>query len=154
MDYVRTRISSRVDYDGVLFKLVFESLPQDCVDGDLAGKFYFLYIPGVGEKPFAIFSASEKSVVVRVVGAFTRGLAELRAGSEILLRGPYGRSLPRFEDSTLVFIGGGTGIASLLEIAHQMSGNQQIVPAGGENRGAAFRPGQVPAPGVRSPGHR
>ena len=138
MDYVRTRIRSRVDYDGVLFKLIFESLPQDCANGDLAGKFYFLFIPGVGEKPFAIFSASEKSVVVRVVGAFTRGLAELRAGSEILLRGPYGRSVPRFEDSTLVFIGGGTGIASLLEIAHQMSGNQQTFLLGAKTGSQLF----------------
>jgi len=138
MDYVKTRIISRVDYDGVLFKLVFESLPQAYVDGDLAGKFYFLYIPGVGEKPFAIFSASEKSVVVRVVGAFTRGLAELGAGSEILLRGPYGRHVPRFEDSTLVFIGGGTGIASLLEIAHQMRGNQQTFLLGAKTGAQLF----------------
>lgn len=138
MEYVKTRVSSRIDYDATLFKLVFESLPGDYADGDLAGKFFFLYIPGVGEKPFAIFSASEKSVVVRVVGAFTRGLAELGAGSEILLRGPYGRSLPRFDNSTLVFIGGGTGIASLLEIAHQVSGNQQTFLLGAKTREHLF----------------
>ena len=68
MDYVKARIGARVDYSGSLFKLVLESLPGDYRDGDLAGKFFFLCCPGVGEKPFAIFSASEKSVIVRTVG--------------------------------------------------------------------------------------
>jgi NAD(P)H-flavin reductase len=138
MEYVKTRISSRVDYDATLCKLVLESLPRDYSDGMLAGKFFFLWIPGAGEKPFAIFSASEKSVVVRVVGAFSRKLAELAEGSEILLRGPYGRVLPRFEDSTLVFVGGGTGIASLLEIAHQMKGNRQTFLLGARTRAHLF----------------
>jgi dihydroorotate dehydrogenase electron transfer subunit/dihydroorotate dehydrogenase (NAD+) catalytic subunit len=127
MDYVGTRIQSRVDYDETLFKLTFERLPEDYRDGDLAGKFFFLFLPGVGEKPFAVFSASERSVVVRVVGEFTRRLAELPVGAEVLLRGPYGCGVAAFKDSTLVFVGGGTGIASLLEIAHRLaSGNQQL----------------------------
>jgi len=127
MDYVKTLIRSRQEFSGSLFKLVFESLPQDYRDGDLAGKFFFLCCPGVGEKPFAVFSASERSVIVRVVGEFTGHLAGLPAGSEILFRGPYGRGVPSFENSTLVFVGGGTGIASLLEIAHQLQrGNRQV----------------------------
>ena len=38
-------------------------------------------------------------------------------GAEILLRGPYGKGVPAWKDHTIVFVGGGTGIASLLEIA-------------------------------------
>ncbi|MGA2326960.1 MAG: tRNA-dihydrouridine synthase [Bryobacteraceae bacterium] len=139
MDYVKARIGARVDYNGSLFKLILESLPGDYRDGDLAGKFFFLCCPGVGEKPFAIFSASEKSVIVRTVGEFTQHLAGLSAGAEILLRGPYGRGVPRFEDSTLVHVGGGTGTASLLEIAHRLGpGNRQVFLLGARTREHLF----------------
>ncbi|MGC9971677.1 MAG: tRNA-dihydrouridine synthase [Bryobacteraceae bacterium] len=135
MDYVKTRISARVDYSGSLLKLVFESLPEDYRDGDLAGKFFFLWCPGAGEKPFAIFSASEKSVIVRVAGEFTQHLAGLSPGAEILLRGPYGRGVPPFENNTLVYVGGGTGTASLLEIAHRLApGNRQVFLLGARTR--------------------
>ena len=139
MDYFRTRVQSRVDYDGTLFKLTLESMPQDYRDGDLAGKFFFLWLPGGGEKPFAIFSASERSVVVRAVGDFSRRLAELHPGAEILLRGPYGCGLPPIENGTVIHVGGGTGIASLLEIAQQLrQSNRQVFLLGARTREHLF----------------
>lgn len=135
MDYIQTRIRSRHDYHEALFKLALEDLPGNYGDGDLAGKFFFLCCPGAGEKPFAVFSASEKSVVIRVVGEFTRRLAGLQPGAEILIRGPYGRGVPRLEKSTVFFTGGGTGIASLLEIAHHLRrGNKLIFLLGAKNQ--------------------
>ena len=135
MDYATARIESRVDYTPSLFKLVLDRLPEDYRDGDLAGKFFFLCLPGVGEKPFAIFSASERSVIVRTVGVFTQQLAELKPRSEILLRGPYGSGIPDFSGRTLVFAGGGTGSASLLEIAHKLRpGNRPIFLLGARSR--------------------
>ncbi len=125
MTYTRTRIAARYDYDATLFKFTLEDLPQPWQDGEMAGKFVFLCVPGVGEKPFAVFSCSEKSVVIRAVGEFTRHLAGMSVGDEIFVRGPYGKSLPAFEKATLVFAGGGTGIASLLEIAQQMSASNE-----------------------------
>jgi len=129
MEYVPTRIASRLRINPRLFRLVLESLPGCCHDGDLAGKYFFLCVPGIGEKPFAVFSTQEKSIIVRVVGEFTAYLAELQAGAEVLLRGPYGRSFPKLGDCTLVLVGGGTGIASLLEVAHRCrnSGRQIFV---------------------------
>jgi dihydroorotate dehydrogenase subfamily 1 len=139
MNYFRTRVRARVDWDEVLFKLILEDLPASYSDGDLAGKFFFLYLPGIGEKPFAIFSASEKSVVVRTVGEFTRHLAELQPGAEILLRGPYGAGVPGFENRTIVHVGGGTGIASLLEIAERMRPvNKQVFILGARTRAHLF----------------
>jgi dihydroorotate dehydrogenase (NAD+) catalytic subunit len=139
MDYLRTRVRSRVDYDESLFKLILEDLPGDYTDGELAGKFFFLCLPGAGEKPFAVFSASERSIVVRVVGQFTRALAELTAGAEILVRGPYGRGVPSFENSTIVYVAGGTGIASILEIAHKLgAGNRQEFLLGARTRTHLF----------------
>ncbi|MBI4877642.1 MAG: tRNA-dihydrouridine synthase [Acidobacteria bacterium] len=121
MDYLRTRVAARADYDESLFKLILDKLPGDYRDGELAGTFMFLCLPGVGEKPFAVFSATEKSIVVRAVGQFTRALAGLSAGSEILVRGPYGCGLPKIGPGTVVHTGGGTGIASLLEIASRLA---------------------------------
>jgi dihydroorotate dehydrogenase (NAD+) catalytic subunit len=135
MEYLRTRIAARHDYDATLFKLTLEDLPQPWRDGDLAGKFLFLCVPGVGEKPFAVFSCSEKSVVIRTVGEFTRHLAGMSEGQEIFVRGPYGKGVPVFEDATLVFAGGGTGIASLLEIAHQQrASNEEYFVLGARTR--------------------
>ena len=139
MDYFETRVAARTDYNATLFKLALESMPSDYRDGDLAGKFFFLWLPGIGEKPFAILSGCEKSVLVRVVGEFTERLAELQPGSRILLRGPYGRPLPLFENKTLVFVGGGTGIASLLEIAQGAKrGNRQIFLLGARSADHLF----------------
>lgn len=139
MHYVTARITDRIDLGESLFKLIFDRLPEDWNDGDLAGKFLFLCIPGVGEKPFAVFSCSEKSVVVRTVGLFTAHLEQLSAGAEILLRGPYGTGVPRIENSTVVHVGGGTGIASLLEIACKLSaGNRQVFLLGARTRDHLF----------------
>ncbi|MFB3826648.1 MAG: tRNA-dihydrouridine synthase [Bryobacteraceae bacterium] len=139
MDYVKTRLKARRQLDGCLFKLILESLPKEYDDGDLAGKFFFLCIPGAGEKPFAVFSCSEKSIVVRIAGEFTKRLAELPVGSDLLLRGPYGCGVPSFENSTLIFVGGGTGTASLLEIAHKLGpNNRQVFLLGGRSRTHLF----------------
>ncbi len=139
MDYVKTHVATRTDLGRSLFKLVFERLPEEFADGDLAGKFLFLCLPGLGEKPFAVFSCAEKSVVVRVVGEFTAHLARLEAGSEILLRGPYGIGIPEIAGSTVVHVGGGTGIASLLEIACRLApANKQVFLLGAKTGDQLF----------------
>jgi dihydroorotate dehydrogenase (NAD+) catalytic subunit len=120
MDYFRTRIASRTEYDESLFKLTLEALPAPYTDGELAGKFFFLWVPGRGEKPFAVFSATERSVVIRVAGEFTRYLAGLRAGDTVYLRGPYGAGIPGLQADSVILVGGGTGIASLLEIGARL----------------------------------
>lgn len=116
MDYVAVKVAGRVDYHPGLFKLLLDRLPIENAPGELAGRYFFLTIPGVGEKPFAVFCGHEKSIVVRVAGRFTKHLAGLRAGDGLFLRGPYGRHFPPVQDREVVMVGGGTGIASLLEI--------------------------------------
>lgn len=127
MHYAKTRLVRRIEYSDSLFKLILERLPEDWQDGELAGKFLFLCVPGVGEKPFAVFSCSEKSVVVRVVGEFTSYLSKMPLGAEILVRGPYGKGIPAVADSILIFVGGGTGIASLLEIGHKLRSCNELI---------------------------
>jgi dihydroorotate dehydrogenase subfamily 1 len=126
MEYEACRVVAREDYHPGLFKLTLDRLPIQGVRGELAGKYFFLFIPGVGEKPFAIFSAEEKSVIVRVVGRFTKHLSELSVGSPIYLRGPYGKHFPQVENRPVVLIGGGSGIASVYEIGRLLQGKNDL----------------------------
>ncbi len=126
MSYSTAKLASRVEIGQGLFKIVLDKLPGEFVPGELAGKYFFIGVQGVGEKPFAILSAAEKSIIVRTVGIFTSFLETAPIGTGILLRGPYGAPLPRFEGRTLVMAGGGTGTASLLEIARKYQGANDI----------------------------
>jgi dihydroorotate dehydrogenase (NAD+) catalytic subunit len=118
MSYFPSKLLSRTGYSPGLFKIGLDRLPREYQPGELAGQYFFLWAPGVGEKPFAIFSAAEKTIIVRTVGVFTRFLEEAEPGTRILLRGPYGAPLPQVENETLILVGGGTGTASLLEVAY------------------------------------
>lgn len=134
MEYAAARVVERVDYHEGLFKLVLDQLPGNPKPGELAGKYYFLTVPGVGEKPFAIFCAEERSIVVRTAGRFTTYLAGLREGAEVYLRGPYGKPFPTVTGREVVMLGGGTGIASLLEIGKRLApANKQAFLLGGRN---------------------
>lgn len=125
MSYRPARVVQRRQYTDDLFALAFDKLPGDPTPGELAGRYYFLTVPGAGEKPFAVFSAAERSVVVKVRGEFTRHLAGMKAGEELLLRGPYGKRIRPLADARdYILVGGGTGIASLLEVGHALQGNR------------------------------
>lgn len=126
MAYTAATVVSRHHYHPELFKLALDHLPVRGEPGELAGRYVFLTQPGVGEKPFAIFCAQERSIVIRVAGRFTRYLATLEPGARLYVRGPYGRRFPRVEGREVVLVGGGTGIASLLEIAHWLAGKNRL----------------------------
>jgi dihydroorotate dehydrogenase subfamily 1 len=126
MGYSPARVVRREEYYPGLFKLVLDQLPIRGAAGELAGQYFFLFIPGVGEKPFAVFSAEEKSIVVKVVGRFTEHLARLPVGGDLFLRGPYGRPFPEIANRTIVMVGGGTGIASLLEIGLRLKEKNKL----------------------------
>jgi len=127
MAYQRARVTARRRLSEHLFELELDGLPGDPRPGDLSGQYYFICIPSIGEKPFAIYSSAQRTVVVRIVGQFTRALAEFPVGGELWLRGPYGKpftSLPECREYILV--GGGTGIASLTEIARRLQGAAKV----------------------------
>jgi NAD(P)H-flavin reductase len=126
MGYTECHVVGRETYHPGLFKLTLDRLPIEGEKGELAGRYFFLLVPGVGEKPFAIYSAEEKSIIVRIAGRFTQHLAGLSAGDKLYLRGPYGKKFPRMSRETVVLIGGGTGIASLLEVANLLSPDNEL----------------------------
>jgi len=81
------------------------------------GQFFQLGIPGFGEAPFSVCSASKDFIEfnIRGLGEVTNKLISLQPGELIWLRGPYGTSYPMKEirGNSLVIIGGGTGVAPL-----------------------------------------
>ncbi len=111
--YFRTRVVENKGIGDGLFALTLESGPQ-CDPG----RFFFLRLPGVGEKPFSPAGDEKPVYLVRKVGPFTSALETLQPGDGIYLRGPYGQGFPEpLSGRRLVLVGGGTGAAPLLMAA-------------------------------------
>ncbi len=89
------------------------------------GQFMLVGVWGYGEAPFGPASSPENSSYIDILvrntgGSVTNSLHNLKTGSEITLRGPYGNGFPIkfFEGKDLVLVTGGCGIppiASLIE---------------------------------------
>jgi len=81
------------------------------------GQFNMLSLYGVGEVPISIVSDPEDEKLfdhtVRAIGRVTKGLARLRAGDRLGIRGPYGRGWPLAEaqGQDIAIITGGLGCA-------------------------------------------
>jgi dihydroorotate dehydrogenase electron transfer subunit/dihydroorotate dehydrogenase (NAD+) catalytic subunit len=109
-DYFKTRVTENVSFGSGLFKLRFEEGPE-CPPGC----FFFLRLPGIGEKPFSPARDVKPVYLVRTVGPFTNALAQLKPGDPIYMRGPYGKGFPEPQPgSPLVLVAGGTGTAPIM----------------------------------------
>ena len=90
-----------------------------------AGEFIFLWIPGVGEKPFSALTDDPFSVVAINVGQFTGHLMDLQPGLEAYVRGPHGQPARPPEGSRVIAVAGGTGLAAVYQLARD-HGNADI----------------------------
>lgn len=108
--YVKTHVKVTRDIGANLFFLELEG--GSCCQ---PGQFFFLRIPGIGEKPFSPMGIANLQFLVRQVGPFTTALRELKPGDPIFFRGPYGRGFPApGAAKKVVLVGGGTGVAPLV----------------------------------------
>jgi len=82
-----------------------------------AGEFIFLWVPGVGEKPFSALTDDPFSLVVIDVGFFTHALMDLPVGTEAYVRGPHGIPVTPAEDARVMAVAGGTGLAAVYQVA-------------------------------------
>ncbi len=86
------------------------------------GQFNMLYLFGVGEVPISIVSDPEDEHLydhtIRAVGRVTKGLANLKVGDRIGVRGPYGRGWPmrEAEGRDVVIATGGLGCAPVVSV--------------------------------------
>lgn len=82
-----------------------------------AGQFIFLWIPGLGEKPFSALTDDPFSLVVIKLGQFTEALMTLEPGTEAYVRGPHGNAVAPPAGSRIMAVAGGTGLAGVYQIA-------------------------------------
>ena len=88
------------------------------------GQFNMLYLYGVGEAPISIMSDPEDrdgiGHTIRAQGRVTQGLAKLRPGDRLGLRGPFGRGWPLQETGgcDVVLLTGGLGCAPVVSVIH------------------------------------
>lgn len=90
-----------------------------------AGEFVFLWVPGVGEKPFSALTDDPFSLVVIDVGQFTHSLMDLPIGTEAYVRGPHGIPVEPPEDARIMAVAGGTGLAAVYQVARDF-GNAEV----------------------------
>lgn len=104
------------DIDIKTFKLRF-------VDGGkldfMPGQFLELSIPGVGEAPFGFASSplikDTLELSIKRMGVVTQAVHNLKVGSTVWLRGPFGNTFPveELEGSNILYVAGGLGLAPL-----------------------------------------
>jgi dihydroorotate dehydrogenase (NAD+) catalytic subunit len=99
-----------------------------------AGEFIFLWIPGIGEKPFSALTDDPFSLVVIDVGEFTHHLMDLPVGTQAYVRGPHGIPVNPPADSKIVCVAGGTGLAAVYQVARDFGNAEVFTGARSANR--------------------
>ncbi|WOJ92183.1 tRNA-dihydrouridine synthase [Congregibacter variabilis] len=99
-----------------------------------AGEFIYLWIPGLGEKPFSALVDNPFTLVVIDVGQFTHALMDLPIGTEAYVRGPHGVPVAPPEGAHIMAVAGGTGLAAVYQIARDFGNSEFFVGARSEDR--------------------
>ena len=95
------------------------------LDGSMAsfkaGEFVFLWLPGIGEKPFSVAVPDPLTFIIKKRGAFTQAVFDnLKVGNTIMLRGPYGAEADTPKTRKAIIVAGGTGEAVAYPLAHKL----------------------------------
>ena len=93
------------------------------LDGSLpckAGEFAFLWLPGLGEKPFSVAHNDPLTFIVKNRGALSAALCFLTTGSKLYVRGLYGAPLENTATRKALLVAGGTGVAVLPSLVEQL----------------------------------
>jgi len=94
----------------------------------MPGQFVMVWIPGIGEKPFALsYINGEQAITVEKKGKTTSAMFKLKKGDRIGLRGPYGNSFRPDIDACIV--AGGLGLAPLAPLIELMPSSYVIYGA-------------------------
>ena len=96
------------------------------LDGNIniqAGEYVFVWIPGVGEKPFSCLTDSPLRLAVIDVGQFTSACYQLKPGDDVYIRGPHGAPVMPKDDANIICVAGGTGLAAVYQVARDFGSN-------------------------------
>ena len=117
-------------YRVVANDIVCDDITVVTLDGDLdiqAGEYVFVWVPGVGEKPFSCLTHNPVRLAVINVGQFTEHCCQLSPGDAVYLRGPHGVAVTPPEDAHIVCVAGGTGLAAVYQIAEDFGSDDNPV---------------------------
>jgi len=70
------------------------------------GQFVMLWLPGFGERPYAVADDSPFSVIVKDVGKVSGALCSLKKGARVFFRGPFGRGFEIKKGKGIGVVGG------------------------------------------------
>ena len=126
MEYQKCIIEETTELKENLHKIRLSEWKNYKKCADTAGKFYFIMIAEIGEKPFALFSYEKREIIVKRVGPFTKELTKLKKGDVLFIRGPYGKDVLPYSNTAINFVCGGTGISPAYEIAKKYQSSNQI----------------------------
>lgn len=84
------------------------------------GQFAFLWLPGVGEKPFSVAETDPLTFVVKRRGIFTENLLKVVPGDIVYARGVYGEALTPPATRRARILAGGTGIAVIPSLVDRL----------------------------------
>lgn len=99
--------------------------------GHQPGQFVEVSLFGIGEAPISICSSPTDSegfeLCVRASGSVTNALHRLEAGSQVGIRGPFGRGYPmsEMEGSDVLVVAGGIGLAPLRSVIRYVLANRE-----------------------------
>lgn len=120
----QVEVVEKIDESPTVFTLRLHISDADIRSGYrfTPGQFNMIYLYGVGEVAISIVSDPTNEELldhtIRAVGRVTHGLAKLKPGNKIGLRGPYGRGWPltRAEGKDVLAITGGLGCAPSVSV--------------------------------------
>ena len=121
----RGGLNLELDMDFAPYKVVSNEPVCDDItvvtlDGNIniqPGEYVFVWIPGVGEKPFSCLTDAPLRLAVIDVGPFTSACYKLQPGDDVYIRGPHGAPVMPKEDANIICVAGGTGLAAVYQIA-------------------------------------
>lgn len=125
LPHIAKVIERRQESDTIFtLRLRFEDAPVRESYRFAPGQFNMVYLFGVGEVAISIVSDPEEEGLfdhtIRIVGRVTEGLAALKQGDSVGIRGPYGRGWPlqAAEGQDVLIVTGGLGCAPVVSVIH------------------------------------
>ncbi len=84
------------------------------------GQFIMLWFPNIGEKPFAVshLKDNEFGITIECKGKFTKGICNIKKGTKVGIRGPYGNGF-KIENNSIIVVGG-LGMAPALPLIQKI----------------------------------
>jgi dihydroorotate dehydrogenase electron transfer subunit len=90
------------------------------------GQFIMLWLPGIDEKPFVVSYLREKEfgITIEEKGIFTKKISEIKLGTKVGIRGPFGNGFTIKNNS--IIAAGGLGMAPALQLISKIK-NSTII---------------------------